>query len=410
MASCDEPKLLPLTDALARMQAAVSAVAETLATESLPLQELLDHILAEPVKASFNVPGHDNSAMDGYALRAEEANQPLTLIGQSLAGHAFEGELQTGQCARITTGATIPKGADAVVMQENTRLESNQLHVTQAPRRGENIRRAGEDIATGSEVLPAGRRLGPVDIALLASMGLASASVKRRLKVAVLSTGDELTPPGEALGEGNIYDSNRYGMIAMLQRLNVEVLDFGLIADQPEEIRLAFESAGEQADAIISSGGVSVGDADYVKDILGELGEIGFWKVAIKPGKPFAFGNIRSAFFFGLPGNPVSSMVTLHQLALPILRQMAGETLEPPITLSATAAETFKKSPGRQDFQRAQFALVDGKNIVRGKGPQGSGVMTSFRGANCYAVLEADRGRVEPGEVVTLLPFDRFLS
>lgn len=410
MACCDEPRLLPLTDALERMQAAVRAVPETLETESLPLQQLLDRILAEPIKAGFDVPGHDNSAMDGYALRAEEADQALTLIGQSLAGHAFDEELLAGQCVRITTGATIPKGADSVVMQENTQVEGGQVNITQTPRIGENIRRAGEDIAAGSDVLPAGRRLGPVDIALLASMGLDRAPVKRRLKVAVVSTGDELTPPGEALLEGHIYDSNRYGMIAMLQRLNVEVLDFGLIPDQPEAIRAAFESAGKQVDAIISSGGVSVGDADYVKDILGELGDIGFWKVAIKPGKPFAFGKIGNAYFFGLPGNPVSSMVTLHQLALPVLRQMAGETLEPPLALSATAVEAFKKRHGRQDFQRAKFALIDGKNTVSGKGPQGSGVLTSFRGANCYAMLEADRGRVEAGEAVTVLPFDRFLS
>lgn len=407
MPCCDEPRLLPLTEALERMWAAVQPIAET---ESLPLQELLDRVLAEPIKAGFDVPSHDNSAMDGYALRAEDSSRLLTLVGKSLAGHAFDGELQAGQCVRITTGATIPKGADAVVMQENTQVEGDQLNITQTPQVGENIRRAGEDIATGSEVLPAGRRLGPVDIALLASMGLARAPVKRRLKVAVLSTGDELTPPGEALLEGNIYDSNRYGMIAMLQRLNVEVLDFGLIPDQPQAIRAALESAGEQADAIISSGGVSVGDADYVKDILGELGDIGFWKVAIKPGKPFAFGNIGKAYFFGLPGNPVSSMVTLHQLALPVLRQMAGEAVEPPLTLSATAEEAFKKRPGRQDFQRAHFQLIDGKSTVSGKGPQGSGVLTSFRGANCYAVLEVDRGRVEPGEVVTVLPFDRFLS
>ncbi len=407
MASCDEPQLLPLADALERMQAAVSAVTET---ESLPLQELLDRILAEPVKASFNVPGHDNSAMDGYALRADDCNRALTLIGQSLAGHAFEGELQVGQCVRITTGATIPKGADAVAMQENTQLENNLLHITQTPNPGENIRRAGEDIATGSEVLPVGRRLGPVDIALLASLGLASAPVKRRLKVAVLSTGDELTPPGEALSEGNIYDSNRYGMIAMLQRLNVEVLDFGLVPDQPEEIRLAFESAGEQADAIISSGGVSVGDADYVKDILREFGNIDFWKVAIKPGKPFAFGKIGNAFFFGLPGNPVSSMVTLHQLALPILRRLAGEQFEAPVTITAKAAGTIKKRPGRQDFQRACLNTAEGENRARSNRAQGSGVLTSFKDANGYLVLEQERGQVEAGETVRFLPFDRFIS
>lgn len=407
MACCDEPRLLPLTDALERMRAAIHAVADT---ESRSLGELLDRVLAEPIKAGFNVPGYDNSAMDGYALRAEDANQPLTLIGQSLAGHAFEGELHAGQCVRITTGATIPAGADAVVMQENTQVDGDQVSVTQAPRPAENIRRAGEDIAAGREVLPAGQRLGPVDIALLASLGLANVPVKRRLRVAVVSTGDELTPPGEALPEGNIYDSNRYGMMAMLQRLNVEVLDFGLVPDQPEAIRAAFERAGEQADAIISSGGVSVGDADYVKDILGELGDIGFWKVAIKPGKPFAFGKIGQAYFFGLPGNPVSSMVTLHQLALPILRRMAGEQFEPPVELTVKAAKRLKKRPGRQDFQRACLSAAEGENRASSNRAQGSGVLTSFKGANGYLVLEQERGEVAEGEAVRFLPFDRFIS
>ncbi|WP_027329413.1 gephyrin-like molybdotransferase Glp [Marinimicrobium agarilyticum] len=407
MACCDEPQLIPVQDAIARMQVAVQAVADT---EIVPLPELLDRVTAEPVHAGFNVPGYDNSAMDGYALRAEDAEQPLELVGQSLAGHRFDGELQPGQCVRITTGATIPAGADAVVMQENTEVNDRTVHVLKAPSEGENIRRAGEDITQGQEVFPSGYRFGPVDIALLASLGLAEASVKRRLKVAVLSTGDELTPPGQPLKDGHIYDSNRYGLIAILQRLNVEILDLGLIPDQPDVIRASLERAGSEADAVVSSGGVSVGDADYVKDILGELGEIGFWKVAIKPGKPFAFGHLGEAVFFGLPGNPVSSMVTLHQLALPILRTMAGEAPQPLLQLTATAASGYKKRPGRQDFQRATLRYVDGENRVDSNGAQGSGVLTSFLGANAYAVLEAERGKVEAGESVTVIPFDRFMT
>lgn len=407
MACCDEPQLIPVQEALARMQVAVQTVVDT---ESVPLPELLDRVTAEPVHAGFNVPGYDNSAMDGYALRAEDTEQPLTLVGQSLAGHRFEGELQPGQCVRITTGATIPAGADAVVMQENTEANGEHVKVLKTPSSGENIRRAGEDITQGQEVFPSGYRFGPVDIALLASLGLAEATVKRRLKVAVLSTGDELTPPGEPLKDGHIYDSNRYGLIAILQRLNVEILDLGLIPDQPDAIRAGLERAGSEADAVVSSGGVSVGDADYVKDILGELGEIGFWKVAIKPGKPFAFGHLGNAVFFGLPGNPVSSMVTLHQLALPILRTMAGEAPEPPLALTAKAASGYKKRPGRQDFQRATLRCIDGENQIDSNGAQGSGVLTSFLGANAYAVLEAERGKVEEGESVTVIPFDRFIT
>ncbi|WP_347330646.1 molybdopterin molybdotransferase MoeA [Marinimicrobium locisalis] len=407
MACCDEPQLIPVRDAIARMQVAVQSVSDT---ETVALPDLLDRITAEPVRAGFNVPGYDNSAMDGYALRADDAGQPLIVVGQSLAGHRFEGELQPGQCVRIMTGATIPAGADAVVMQENTKVNGDSIKVLKSPSAGENIRRAGEDISKGQEVFPAGYRFGPIDLALLASLGLAEATVQRRLKVAVLSTGDELTPPGQPLKDGHIYDSNRYGIIAILQRLNVDVLDLGLIPDQPDAIRAALERAGSEADAVVSSGGVSVGDADYVKDILGELGEIGFWKVAIKPGKPFAFGHLGRAVFFGLPGNPVSSMVTLHQLALPILRTMAGEAPEPPLQITAKATSGYKKRPGRQDFQRATLRCVDGENQVGSNGAQGSGVLTSFLGANAYTVLEAERGKVEAGEFVTVIPFDRFIT
>ena len=407
MNCCEEPRLLPLNEALARMQAAITPIREH---ENVPLPQLLDRVLAEPLRAGFNVPGHDNSAMDGYALRARDADRPLKVIGESLAGHRFEGRLDPGECVRITTGACLPEGADAVVMQENTHGEADRISISQAPRPGENIRRAGEDITKGSEVLAAGHRLGPVDIALLASLGRPDAKVKRRLKLAVLSTGDELTPPGETLPEGAIYDSNRYGLIAMLQRLNVEIVDLGLIPDRPEAIRAAFKKAGQEADAIISSGGVSVGQADYVKDILAELGEINFWKVAMKPGKPFAFGKLGKSTFFGLPGNPVSAMVTMHQLALPIIRAMSGESLTPPLAINATADTSFKKRPGRQDFQRACLTQHEGENRVSSNGVQGSGVLTSFRTANAYAVLEQERGRVEPGEILTVIPFDRFLG
>jgi molybdopterin molybdotransferase len=407
MACCDEPKLLPVAAAIERMRAAIQPVLDV---EALPLNQLLDRVLAQDIHAQLNVPGHDNSAMDGYALRAEDAGEPLHLVGQSLAGHAFSDTLQPGQCVRITTGAVIPNGADAVVMQENTRAEGQKIIVTQAPRSGENIRRASEDIANGDRVLLKGHRLGPVDIALLASLGVAEANVYRRLKVAVLSTGDELTPPGEPLTAGHIYDSNRYGIAALLQRLNVNVIDLGLIPDRKNAIRSALKSASEKADAIISSGGVSVGEADYVKDVLDALGQINFWKVAIKPGKPFAFGHLGQARFFGLPGNPVSAMVTLHQLALPVLRTLAGELPDEPLAISAQAATRYKKRPGRQDFQRATLKEQSGHNVVSSNGPQGSGVLTSFSGANAYVVLEQERGTVEEGETVRVIPFDRFMT
>lgn len=404
---CDESHLLPIENAIQRMLEQVTPVTET---ETIALQDALDRILAHPVTATINVPAHANSAMDGYALRAADSDQSLQLIGTSLAGHPFTGELTPGTCVRIMTGALIPAGADCVVMQENTQAQGETITPTQSARPGENIRKRGEDITEGDQVLSKGKRLGPVDIGLLASLGIHQVSVYRRLRVAVLSTGDELTPPGLALPAGNIYDSNRYAIIAVLQRLAVEVMDIGLIPDQPDAIRSALTQAAEQADAVISSGGVSVGDADFVKDILAELGQIGFWKVAIKPGKPFAFGSLGQARFFGLPGNPVSALVTLHQLALPILQHMAGEVSESPLTLNVKATSVFKKRPGRTDYQRARLSDINGENQVASDRAQGSGILTSFTHANCYVVLEQERGKVEEGETVRVLPFDRFLT
>lgn len=403
---CDETHLLPMNEALQRMIEQVHPLTEV---ETLTLSQALDRVLAQPVTATLNVPAHANSAMDGYALRAADSGEPLQLIGTSLAGHPFEGELTPGTCVRIMTGALIPAGADCVVMQENTQIQGETVTLTQEVRSGENIRQCGEDIAKGDQVLDKGKRLGPVDIGLLASLGINQVPVYRRLRVAVLSTGDELTPPGQPLPAGNIYDSNRYAIIALLQRLAVEVIDLGLIPDQPDAIRNAFIDAVDHADAVISSGGVSVGDADFVKDILAELGQIAFWKVAIKPGKPFAFGSLGQARFFGLPGNPVSALVTLHQLALPILKYMAGEVSESPLTLNIKAASAFRKRPGRADYQRACLSDINGENQVASNRAQGSGILTSFTHANCYVALEQERGKVAEGEIVRVIPFDRFL-
>lgn len=407
MDGCGEPQLLPIGEALARMRAAVQPVAER---ETVALAQALDRVLCKPVAAAIDVPGSDNAAMDGYALRAAEAGAPLRLIGTALAGHPFAGIVEPGCCVRIMTGAPVAAGADCVVMQENTRVDGDRVAVAKTPRAGENIRRRGEDIGRGDTVLAAGRRLGPVDIGLLASLGIDRVDVYRRLRVAVLSTGDELTPPGRPLPAGGIYDSNRYALIAMLRRLDAEVVDLGLVRDDADAIAAALRDASARADAVISSGGVSVGDADFVKETLERLGAVDFWKVAIKPGKPFAFGTLGASRFFGLPGNPVSAVVTLHQLALPILRRMAGETVEPPPLLRARAAAPFRKRPGRTDFQRARLDADAGGNLVTDSGAQGSGVLTSFSGANCYAVLEQERDDVTAGETVDVLPFDRYLT
>lgn len=405
---CDEARLLPLADALTRMQ---NQIIPLTGTEKVSLNQAADRILAESIVAALDVPPHANSAMDGYALRVQDTAQdkPLRLIGSALAGHPFEPEVTEGTCVRITTGAPIPMGADCVVMQENVLLHEHSVTLTQMPRAQENIRNRGEDIESGDTVIAQGRRLGPFDIGLLASLGLANVRVYHSLSVAVFSTGDELTHPGDELPVGNIYDSNRYAIIALLQRLAVNVIDLGLIPDHPAAIRSVLQEAAAKADVIISSGGVSVGDADFVKETLQEQGEIDFWKVAIKPGKPFAFGKLGKSYFFGLPGNPVSALVTLHQLALPMLQYMAGEKAEPPVTVMIKAATTFKKRPGRTDFQRGCLHFDNGENQVRSVGAQGSGLLTSFSNANCYVILEQERGTVAEGEMVTVLPFDRYI-
>lgn len=408
MTNCEEPSLLPIADALARMQYVAQSVAEN---EYVSLQFALDRILAQPITAGLDVPAHDNSAMDGYALHSDsDVTKPLQLIGTALAGHPFAGNVVAGTCVRIMTGAPLPAGANCVAMQENTHANGEWISITQALHANENVRHRGEDIHAGEQILAQGKRIGPIEIGLLASLGIDRVCVVRRLRVAVLSTGDELTPLGQPLAPGQIYDSNRYGIIAMLQRLGAEIIDIGLVRDNAAEISTAFKNAAAQADAVISSGGVSVGDADFVKDVLSELGDIGFWKVAIKPGKPFAFGALGNSLFFGLPGNPVSAVVTLHQLTLPILRQMAGEVFESDLLLPLTAATQFKKQPGRCDFQRGRLNVDDGHAVVIRNGAQGSGVLTSLSGANCYVVLERERGSVSEGEKVSVLPFDRFLT
>jgi molybdopterin molybdotransferase len=408
---CVQPGLLPIEEALTRIFNQLQPVTDT---EDIPLQNALDRVLAIAIAAPINVPAGDNSAMDGYALRAQDCATRLTLIGQSFAGHPFAGFVNDGQAVRIMTGALIPAGADAVVMQENTERTGETLSITQAPVFGENIRRAGEDIALGSEVLSAGRRLTAVDIGLLASLGLAHVRVKRRLRVALLTTGDELLPPGAAPETGKIFDSNRPLLAALLTRLSVDVMDLGIVTDDPVALRSAFEKAMQWADIVISTGGVSVGDADYTKDVLAELGEIHFWTIAMKPGKPFAFGKLGLGWFFGLPGNPVSTAVTYHQLVVPGLRYLAGEIDSDIITqsqktLTAVAAHGIKKQPGRTDFQRGILTNIDGINTVSSAGLQSSGVLSAMAKANCYIRLESERGSVSAGETVSVVPFDHYI-
>lgn len=404
MMGFDTGALLPLDAALQEMLDQLACCCDT---ELLPLPQARDRILAEDIASPLSVPPFDNSAMDGYAVRLADlaAGNPLRVAGKAFAGQPYEGEWPAGHCIRIMTGAPVPADTEAVIMQEETEAQGELVRFLTQPRAGQNIRRRGEDMAEGAQVLASGLRLSPRELPLLASLGIANVTVRRPLKVAIFSTGDELKPVGTPLEHGDIYDSNRYGVKAMLARLGIDCLDLDIIPDDPAALRAAFIEADREADALITTGGVSVGEADFTKQLLEELGEIGFWKLAIKPGKPFAFGKLPNAWFFGLPGNPVSAMVTFDQLVRPALARLAGQTLAPALRLTALASEPLKKAPGRLDFQRGILSAGPNGLEVRSTGSQDSGVFSSLSRANCYIVLEQERGRVAAGETVTVEPF-----
>ncbi|MEI6894598.1 MAG: molybdopterin molybdotransferase MoeA [Colwellia sp.] len=406
---CSAPGLLPFEKALASMLAQVSPITETL---TLPIDQALHSILAQDIVSPLNVPPHDNSAMDGYAFAHESlmANKTLTLIGRSMAGAPFQGTCQAGECIRIMTGAKMPSCCDSVEMQENISAEGSNITFLQEKRLGSNVRNAGEDIKFGQQVLLSGHKLSAIDMGVLASLGVAEVVVYRQLKVALIATGDELKLPGQALRVGDIYESNSFVLSAMLKKLHVEIIDFGIIEDDFEAIKTAFISADKQADAVISSGGVSVGDADYTKTVLDELGEVGFWKIAMKPGKPFAFGKLANSVFFGLPGNPVSALVTFHQLALVALTKMQNSQPLKRTHLNVKSTTELRKSPGRVEFQRGIFSINDaGENIVTSTGSQGSGMLSSLARANCFIILSSEQGKVIAGETVNIQLFDEFL-
>ncbi|MFQ1744019.1 molybdopterin molybdotransferase MoeA [Aeromonas veronii] len=404
----DTSGLLPLSDALQGMLEQLACCCDS---EQLPLPDALGRVLACDIASPLAVPPFDNSAMDGYAVRLADlaSGTQLIMAGKAFAGQPYQGEWPAGHCVRIMTGAPVPPGTDAVVMQEETQADGDRITFLAQPEPGQNIRCTGSDIGKGACVLPAGTRLTPREMPLLASLGVATVAVRRPLKVAIFSTGDELKPVGTPLAHGNIYDSNRYGVRAMLARLGCDCLDLGIIPDDPAQLRAAFIRADEEADVLITTGGVSVGEADFTKQLLDELGEIGFWKLAIKPGKPFAFGRLPHAWFFGLPGNPVSAMVTFDQLVQPALAKLAGQHFERPLQLQAIAAEPLKKSPGRLDFQRGILSQGPNGIEVRSTGSQDSAVFSSLSQANCYIVLERERGRVAAGETVTVEPFGGLL-
>ena len=403
--------LIPLDDALSQMLNRIAPLTEA---ESVPLIQAFGRVTAQDTVSPLDVPGFDNSAMDGYAVRLADLNAqtPLPVAGKSFAGQPFQGEWPAGTCLRIMTGAPVPADCEAVIMQEEAGVSDAGVSFSAAVRPGQNIRRRGEDICRGATVLPHGTRLTAAELPILASLGIAQAAVVRRVRVALFSTGDELQLPGQPLADGQIYDTNRLTVHLMLEQLGCDVINLGIIRDDPQQLREVFIRASEQADVVISSGGVSVGEADYTKTILEELGEIAFWKLAIKPGKPFAFGQLGNSWFCGLPGNPVSAALTFYQLVQPLLAKLSGtRSAALPSRLRARAATRLKKSPGRLDFQRGILQRnATGELEVQTTGHQGSHIFSSFSQGNCFIVLERERGNVEAGEWVEVEPFNALLG
>jgi molybdopterin molybdotransferase len=404
--SVHEPSL-SVDEAKALILARVAPVA---GAERLEPRAALGRVLAADVMSPIDVPAHDNSAMDGYGLRIADvsatAATPLRVAGAAYAGRAYTGRLAPGECVRIMTGAVLPADVDTVVMQEAVTLAGDAVVIPPGQKAGQNTRRRGEDLRAGHVALAAGKLLRPADIGLLASLGLTEIEVRRRVRVAVFSTGDELCAEGAVAQSGEIYDSNRHTLWSMLTRLGCEVLDLGIVRDDPAALESALRTAIE-ADAIITSGGVSVGEADFIRELMSRLGDVAFWKIAMKPGRPMAFGRIGDASLFGLPGNPVATMVAFYQFVRPALLKMSGVTpLAPPVAFRARCGEALRKGKGRTEFLRGVLNPVDGEWLVRSTGAQGSGILRSMSDADCFIVLESDRGDIAAGEWVTVQPFE----
>ncbi|KPQ23241.1 MAG: molybdopterin molybdotransferase [Halomonas sp. HL-48] len=395
--------------------ALATLVERPVGSEQVALAEAHGRRLAEAITAAINVPQNTNAAMDGVALAwTQDAPTGWALVGDAFAGQAFAGRVAAGQCVRITTGAPLPPGTDTVIMREQLSEQGTGV-VIDAPervKRGQNVRQAGEDIAAGSVALPAGTRLDAAALGLAASLGCAAVSVCRRPRVAIFSTGNEVTAPGEALPSAGIYDANRYTLSGLLTEHGVEVVDLGILPDELTALKDTLSHAAANSDLVISSGGVSVGHADFTRDALEQLGRLAFWRVALRPGRPMACGWLGESHtpFVGLPGNPVAVMVTFLQFVVPLLQRLQGQPVTPPRRLNAIADEALKSRFQRTDFLRGVYhSDKQGQLRVRSTGAQGSGILTSMVAANCLIELADDQDGVQPGEVVSIQPLTEWL-
>ncbi|OFZ85875.1 MAG: molybdopterin molybdenumtransferase MoeA [Betaproteobacteria bacterium RBG_16_64_18] len=406
-----DPDALPVARANEVIRSFVAPITEV---ETLPVRAALGRVLAEDIVSAIDVPSYDNSAMDGYAVRADDlapdATTVLEEIGVALAGKPFRGNVRPGQCVRIMTGAVMPAGTDTVVIQEIVKVDGKRITVPPGQERGQNRRFAGEDLKKGTPALTGGTLIRPAELGMIASLGIGEVKVKRRLRVAFFSTGDELRSVGQPLAAGEVYDSNRYTLHGVLTRLGCEIIDMGVVRDDPALLEAAFSKAAASADAVITSGGVSVGEADYTKQMMARLGEVVFWKIAMRPGRPMAFGRIatdgKAAYLFGLPGNPVAVTVTFYHFVRGALLTMMGRNDTDLPLLRVKSQTAIRKKPGRTEYQRGILENQNGEWTVRLTGAQGSGILRSMSEANCFVVLGHEQGSVEACDLVDVMLMD----
>ncbi|ARC17294.1 bifunctional molybdopterin-guanine dinucleotide biosynthesis adaptor protein MobB/molybdopterin molybdotransferase MoeA [Vibrio parahaemolyticus] len=405
-ACCDtlSPAFLSVVQGQEKILSLVNTVSEI---EACKIENAYGRVLAEDIISPVNVPQYTNSAMDGYAIRSDDVDRDsYQIVAEVMAGHAYDQPLEVGQAVKIMTGAPTPRNGDTVVMREQASQEGDKVTFNGAHiKAGQNVRQAGEDLAIGSDVFTAGTRLASPEMGMIASLGFGEANVFRKLKVAVFSTGDEVQAPGTEQKANSIYDSNRFTIMGMLEKLGCEILDFGILEDNEQLMIEALENASAQADVVMTSGGVSVGDADYIKLALDKLGQVDFWRINMRPGRPLAFGQINNKPFFGLPGNPVAVMVSFINFVEPALRKMQGEQGWKPLKVKAIATENLRSRQGRTEFSRGIYELDDtGRLTVRTTGKQGSGILRSMSDANCLIEISPAIDTVKAGESVTIIP------